>query len=858
MPRTVRRFAGAFVAVAVGIALVTAATLLFASGRPQVPDRLAAAGVVVRSVDAVAPADSFPPPVPLSSDAATALAGRLAAIPGVAAAVPDRTFYMQAIVDGRPYAADGRRQDAREGHGWASAQLGGLRLTAGTAPRGPSEVVVDRALGLSPGDRVTLLTAAGPTSYTVSGTVDSPGFHVTDEVAAALAPGVDTIGLMLRPGADPTAVASAARAVTGTGARVLTGDDRGALEPRDDARMRWIGMQVLTAVAALSGFVTVFVVASTFAFAVAQRRREFGLLRAVGATPRQIRRTVQGEALAVGAAGSVVGMLAGTAAATPLGWALVDAGFEPATFRVRLVAWPFVVALTAGPVVALAGAWSAARRAARVRPLEALREAVVEQRPMGWARWVTGLLLVAAGAALGVGTATSGSAQHSATFALYSMMALVSGVTVLAPAVVGPVVRLLRSPLPSRGGAIGMLVRGSALTAARRTASTAAPVLLTVSFAVLVSGMVRTSTGAYAAGRSARVDAGWVVAPDRAPGLSDAAVAAVPGAAILPTTVFVPPAEGGAGRASRTAFGVDPAAFAAVNRRLEVVSGSLADLRGDDTVVLTTSAAAVASATGSGAAVGTGSAGASGGAMPSGGAGAAGSAGSSGGAGVAGGGAGRGGVPGVYPVMFADGTVVALRVVAVVTDASIPGDMVLPRAVVRAHEPSALTSAVFVRDRVEVPAGSGARVVDVGTWAAEQDSAEDRLVWMFTVLLIAVSAGYGAIAVANTLLMAAAGRAADLRAVRLAGATRRQVLRLVTAESALVVLIGAALGGVVALGALLSIRAGLAEQVGAPVELVVPWTVVGGVVGLCLLLAVAASAVPTLRTLRSGPVQEPL
>ncbi|MEV0562495.1 FtsX-like permease family protein [Dactylosporangium sp. NPDC050588] len=196
--------------------------------------------------------------------------------------------------------------------------------------------------------------------------------------------------------------------------------------------------------------------------------------------------------------------------------------------------------------------------------------------------------------------------------------------------------------------------------------------------------------------------------------------------------------------------------------------------------------------------------------------------------------------------------------VAVISDASIPGDMVLPRAVVRAHDLSALTSAVFVRDRVEVPAGSGARVVDVGTWAAEQDSAEDRLVWMFTVLLIAVSAGYGAIAVANTLLMAAAGRAADLRAVRLAGATRRQVLRLVTAESALMVLIGAVLGGVVALGALLSIRAGLAEQVGAPVELVVPWTVVGGVVGLCLLLAVTASAVPTLRTLRSGPAQEPL
>ncbi|MFC4042566.1 ABC transporter permease [Dactylosporangium siamense] len=845
--RTVRRFTGAFVAVAVGIALVTAATLLFASGRPLVPDRLVDAAVIVRSPAARSAADPFTAPVPWSSDAATALAGRLSALPGVAAAVPDRRFYAQAVVGGRPYTADGDRQDAREGHGWSSARLGGLRLTSGAAPARAGEVVVDRRLGLSPGDPVTLLTAAGPTPYTVSGTVDAPGFHVSDDVAAALAPGVEMIGLVLHPGADRAAVAAAAQAVTGTAGRILTGADRAALEPRDDARTRWIGMQVLTAVAALAGFVTVFVVASTYAFAVAQRRREFGLLRAVGATPRQIRRLVQGEALTVGAAGAVVGLLVGAACATPLGWALVDAGFEPATFTVRFVLWPILVALTAGPFVALLGAWSAARRAARVRPVEALREAAVEQRPMGRARWITGLLLVAAGTALAVGTATSGSAQDSATFAMYSAMALVTGVTVLAPAVVRPLA-LLRSPLPSRGGAIGMLVRGSALTAARRTASTAAPVLLTVAFAVLVSGMVRTSTGAYAAGRSARVDAGWVVAPDRAPGLSDAAAAAVPGgAAILPTTVFTPATSGGKPRA-RVAIGVEPAALVAVNRRLQVLSGAVTDLRGEGTVVLTRSeatAAAASTAAPKEAAAATTAPTAPAATAPEGTAAVEGS-----------GGGGSAGYPAVYVVTFADGTTVPLRVVAVIADGSVPGDMVLPRATVRAHDPSALTSAVFVRDRVEAPAGSGARVVDVGTWAAEQDAAEDRLVWLFTVLLIAVSAGYGAIAVANTLLMAAVGRAVDLRAVRLAGATRRQVLRLVTAESALVVLIGAVLGGGVALGALLSIRAGLSEQVGAPVDLVVPWEVVSGVVTLCLLLAIVASAVPTMRQLRSGPVHE--
>ncbi|WCN82552.1 FtsX-like permease family protein [Micromonospora sp. LH3U1] len=800
---SIRRSASAFVAVAIGVALVAAATLLLASGRPQVPDRLAQAAVMVQSPEAGAPADSFAPTRPWSATTATALVGRLAGLPGVAAAVPDRTFYAQPLVDGRPSTADTGREDAHQGHGWSSAQLGGLRLTAGGPPRQPGEAVVDRALGLRAGTSVTLLTAAGPESYTVTGLVDAPGVHVADEVAAALAPGVRAIGLVLAPGADPERVAVAARGVVGADGRVLTGDARGALEPSSDARTRWIGMQVLTATAALAGFVTIFVVSSTFAFTISQRRRELGLLRAVGATPRQVRRMVYAEALAVGATAGLIGLLVGAALAPTLGRLLVDVGFEPSTFRVRYAPWPVMVSLAAGPVIALLAVWSASRRAARVRPLEALREAAVEQRPIGRLRIATGVLLVAVGAALSLGTATADDARDGATFALYAVMALVAGATVLAPAVVGPVVRLLRSPVRRPGGAIGMLVRGGALTATRRTASTAAPVLLTVAFAVLVSGMVRTTTAAYAAGRVDNVNAGWIVVPDRAPGLSDRAVAATGGTALLPTTVFRTDPGTVPENRPLTALGVDPAGFATANRALTVVAGSLNDLRGDDTVVVTASANRLPSEP--------------------------------------------------YAVVFADGALVSLRVVAVVTDDSLPGDLLLPRAVVRTHDPSALTSTVYVRDRIDPPVG--ARIVDVPAWAAEADAAEDRLVWLFTLLLIGVSAGYGAIAVANTVLLAAAGRAADLRLIRMAGATRRQVIWLVTAESALVVLIGALLGGAVAFVGLLSIRAGLAEQIGAPVDLVVPWSVIAGVVGLCLLLAVLASMLPTWRLLRHRPAR---
>ncbi|MFG1714189.1 FtsX-like permease family protein [Micromonospora sp. NPDC049203] len=803
---SVRRSAGAFAAVAIGVTLVAAATLLLASGRPRVPDRLANAAVVVQSPEAGAPADSFAPTRPWSAARSAELTSRLAEVPGVTAAVPDRTFYAQALVDGRPPGTDAQREDAHQGHGWSSARLGGLRPTAGEPPRRAGEVVVDRTLGLRPGGPVTLLTAAGAQPYTVTGLVDAPGLYVADEVAAVLAPGVRAIGLLVAPGADPEVVADTARGLLGRDGRALTGDDRAALEPRGDARTRWIGMQVLTATAALAGFVTVFVVASTFAFTVAQRRRELGLLRAVGATPHQVRRIVYAEALVVGASGGTVGLLVGGGLAPLLGPLLVDVGFEPSSFRVGYEPWPVALSLVAGPVISLLAVWSASRRAARVRPLEALRDAAAEQRPIGRLRIATGALLVAVGGALSVGTATADEARVAAQYALYAVMALVAGATVLAPAAVGPVVLMLRSPVRRPGGAIGMLVRAGALTATRRTASIAAPVLLTVAFAVLVSGMVRTTTAAYAAGRADNVNAGWVVVPDRAPGLSDQAVAATGGAALLPTTVFDANPDSSPENRPLTALGVDPAGFTAANRALTVVAGSLDDLSGGDTVVLPASANRQPSEP--------------------------------------------------YALVFADGERVSLRVVAVVTDDSIPGDLLLPRSLVRAHDPSALTSAVYVQDRVDPPVG--ARIVDVSAWAAEADRAEDRLVWLFTLLLIGVSAGYGAVAVANTLLMAAAGRVADLRLIRLAGATRKQVMWLVTAESTLVVLIGALLGGAVALVGLLSIRAGLAEQVGVPVDLVVPWPVVSGVVGLCLLLAVLASALPTWRSLRHRPARSPV
>jgi putative ABC transport system permease protein len=196
---------------------------------------------------------------------------------------------------------------------------------------------------------------------------------------------------------------------------------------------------------------------------------------------------------------------------------------------------------------------------------------------------------------------------------------------------------------------------------------------------------------------------------------------------------------------------------------------------------------------------------------------------------------------------------VSLRVVAVVAGDQLGVPVVLPRDLVRAHDPSALTGAVFTdasRDAVGAAIGGlGGQAKTVRDWATADDG-EVALLEMFALLLIVTSAGYSAVAVANTLLMATRDRAGEFAVLRLAGASPGQVLRLVVAESAVLAGAGAVLGGAIAGVALLAIRSGLAEQIGAPVAISVPWAGAGIVVSVCLALAVAASAGPAAALLR--------
>ena len=754
-------FAGTFVAIALGVAVVAGAATLWASSQPQTPARLGAAPVLVHSPSAGDGDDGYPEYRSWTTVEAADLTRRLAALPGVTAAVADPVFYVQRVVAGRP--TGDPETTLSDGHTWSSAVLGGYRLSAGTAPARTGEVAL---AGAAPGTRVDVLTARGPATWTVTGTTDGPGFYVPDATAAGLSAGVRVIGLTT--GGDPEALAAAARAVVGTGGTVLSGDERDSLEPESVTRIRWLGAQLLIAMVGLGSFVAVFVVASTCALSAAQRRREIGLLRAVGATPGQVIRLMYAETLVVAVLGGAVGVPLGALAAPLLAPPLVAAGLEPAGFTVTAQPVALAGSFLLGLVVALAGVGTAARRSSRVPALDALRDAAIERRSMTGPRWVLGLLGAGGGAALLIALPSLDTDAQASAVQGAAMLLLVAA-ALLAPVVVVPLVRLVTRPW--RHTATGMLVRENTLTGARRVASTAAPVLLTIGFAVLLTGTLATASRAAGIDEAADIPAALVAAPDGTPGLSDAAVAGQPGESYLSSAVLV--REGATAKRYDVA-GADGVAGLVVSPEVT-------------------------------------------------------------------------GRPRVLDVRFPDGTTARLPVTAVRADA--PAAVVLPRALVRQHDPGALTAAVRL-DGPAVPA-TGLRVLTAREYVQQEIDEEGEIVDLFLAVLLALGVGYTGLSVANTLLLASTARRGEFRALRLAGAGTSHVLRVTSGEALLAAGTGTLLGGGVALLCLLAVRRTLEEGIGQPVALVVPWGQSATVAIVCALVAVLAAGLPVLRA-RAG------
>ncbi|MBY8867020.1 ABC transporter permease [Streptomyces sennicomposti] len=806
-------FTGAFVALSLGVALLTVTGLVLASSLDaprRGPERFAAAPVVVKGADTLRVRTPAGVRTQKLAEPRALTAGAVARLGRLGPVVVDRTFPVR-VADGGP--------GDLVGHPWSVAAFAPYRLTAGRAPTAPDEVAISgdwaRVGEAVRTDRGVLRVVGTVRSASASGSAGSRGFEdavfCTDARAAQLAPSV----LQLVVVADPAAVRRAVRGVDGV--QVLTGDARreADADPDRDAEAVAAMNALFGTAGGVSAFVSVFVVASTFAFAVAQRRREFGLLRTVGATPGQLRRMVVAEALGVGVLASAAGCLLGSYGAPLLAARVVEAGLAPGWFTVGAHTWPYQLAFWTGLSAALGGVVAASRRAGRTGPAEALREASVDSRTMTPGRLLAGaaLLLTAAVTLCLALAGDPGDLLHRKSSTSRPML-LITAVALLAPLVVRPLTRLL-AWLPARlPGAVGMLVRENAAAAVRRTAAVAAPVLVTVALTGSLLGATATLNGAKAAEARARTTADFVVTP-RGGAAFDAATVArlreVPGATVSPTSagaVYV--LEDGVALVRSEARAAEPGPLAAT-ARLPLAAGKAGDL--DDGSIIVNEEWQ------------------------------------------------RHTVGQRVRVWLGDGAERTLRIAAVMTTGTGGnGVYVTPRnapgagvdrvdvALADGADPDAVAAGLRAAVRA-----AGGQVRTESQWLRATRPHADRTTRLGFLLVLGIALLYTGVSLATTMVMATSDRVRDLAVLRLAGATRRQVLRLVGAEALTVVAVGASLGLAVAWLNLAGMWGALRLlSVRSAIEL--PWAAVGEAVAACAVLAVVSSVVPAALVLRRRAV----
>jgi putative ABC transport system permease protein len=333
-----------------------------------------------------------------------------------------------------------------------------------------------------PGFRVSGLVARPP------GRRPAPAAYFTQAMASQLYrhPGqADLLAVLPTPGGrtDTGRLAAEVHAVAGDRYPVLTGAQRGYAEDlgaaSDKENISIFGWSAFMPVVMIS----LFVVAGAVGLSLAGRRRYFALLRAVGATPGQVRRAVAGELAVLGVVAGLLGYPIGTIIGRLAVAGLVRHDLLPAYTHCWTAWWVQLVACGAGLVVAELAGFVAGWRAARTRPVLALSEASVDRRRPNPLRLLLGLDAAAGGVTLSIVTFQQ---AHTPTdelnFALLTLLTFVAAVGLLGPMLVLAGEPLLRLPARLLGGPSARLALADISRRPRRIASAVVAVGLSVGF----------------------------------------------------------------------------------------------------------------------------------------------------------------------------------------------------------------------------------------------------------------------------------------------------------------------------------------------------------------------------------------
>ncbi|MFG2133426.1 ABC transporter permease [Streptomyces sp. NPDC048751] len=432
------------------------------------------------------------------------LAGRLARVDGVAAAHPDVGVQNITVVDSQNKSVGPTTGAPTIATDWNPTDRSPVSLTSGHAPRGAGEALLDadtadkKHLGI--GDTLTVLAQPGTFKVEIVGIAT---FRTTNPGAALVFLDPKTAGKQLLGSAQRATSISvdAARGVTDTELKghvdaaldgggpydVKTADEQAKSAAEDLGGFLDVIKYVMLGFAGIAVLVGVFLIVNTFSMLIAQRTRELGLLRALGADRRQVRRSVLTEAVLLGLVGSTLGLAAGIGLAAGLIELMGVFGMNLNAAEM-VIGWVTPVsAYAVGVGVTFVAAYLPARRAAGVSPMAALSDAEVAGvgRPLK-VRAVVGAVVGAAGVAALAGCAAASKTASAASLLGLGVVLTLIATVVAGPLLVRPVIRVLGAGFPALFGSVGRMSQRNALRNPRRTGATAAALMVGLA---LVGGM---------------------------------------------------------------------------------------------------------------------------------------------------------------------------------------------------------------------------------------------------------------------------------------------------------------------------------------------------------------------------------
>lgn len=397
---------------------------------------------------------------------------------------------------------------------WTENDKKSMEITSGHAPRGPTEVMVDADTAdkhdLELGDELRTIAATGDVRARIVGIaswkVTNPGAAVvyfdTETAQRTLLGATGRFTQVSVTAADGVSDAQlkrdVAQSLDGT-YKIQTAKETADENRKDVGAFMDVIKYAMLGFAGIAFLVGIFLIINTFSMLVAQRTREIGLMRAIGSSRRQVNRSVLVEALLLGFIGSVLGVGAGVGIAVGLMKLMSMAGMNLSTDDLTVKATTPVVGLILGVVVTVLAAYLPARRAGKVSPMAALRDAgTPADGKAGWIRGLVGLVLTGAGAFALFAAGTADKASDGALMLGGGVVLSLIGFVIIGPLLAGVVVRVISAVLLRAFGPVGRMAERNALRNPRRTGATGAALMiglaLVACLSVVGSSMVASAT----------------------------------------------------------------------------------------------------------------------------------------------------------------------------------------------------------------------------------------------------------------------------------------------------------------------------------------------------------------------------